>query len=414
MPEIKRRNIPDTGYDIQVKIGNLDYSNDLISLRIVSSLASSYQIVTLEMILDQTDIIFERIFGKEPINLTIRYLGRGSETQITEEIKMELIHLRSDSKMSIRNTQAKEDNKLLERVTFITVPRNAFKTSSTLINAIYLNKTCKEIIDDIISKNTKAKLNIDNDNLNNNKIEQIIIPPMPLNKVIRYLDNNFGIFNGASNSGFCQYDNTFNIYNLSKRITKSQIFNIYQLATDNEENKDIINKCIDGENFYSFDSLINTYSGNTKLASLSKKINHIVKPNDRLYHIITQDLEKVCSDFGANIKNKEIFIDPILNERETYKITKTGNETSDVFANSKIARSIIGLSSVLVNLEKNLPILNLMKIGEPVNLKTGTLEYIDLSGKYILKSSDLSFSREDVRNWMSFAKLILIRTNKTL
>jgi hypothetical protein len=414
MPEIKRRNIPDTGYDIQVKINNLDYSNDLISLRIISSLVSSYQIVILEMILDQTDIIFERIYGKDPINLIIRYLGRGTENQFTEEIRMELIHLSSDSKMTIRNTQSKEDNKFLERVTFVTVPRNAFKTTSTLINEIYINKTCKEIISDFVSKNTKAKLNIDNDNINNEKIEQIVIPPMPLNKVIRYLDNNFGIYNGASNSGFCQYDNVFNVFNLSKRITKSQIFNIYQLSTDGEDNKKIINKCIDGENFYSYDSLVNTYSGNTKLASLSKKINHIVKPSDRLYHIISQDLEKICSDFGANVKNKELFIDPILNERETYKTTQTGNELSDVFANSRIARSIIGLSNVIVNLEKNLPILNLMKIGEPVMLKTGTLEYIDLSGKYILKSSDLSFSRESVRNWMSFAKLILIRTNKTL
>jgi hypothetical protein len=266
----------------------------------------------------------------------------------------------------------------------------------------------------LVSKNTDCQLVYDSDDLNTDPIEQLIIPPTPLYNTIRYIDDNFGLFKGASNIGFCQYDNKLNIMNLTKRITKGQTFTIYQLSADGEDTSQIIQKCSDGKNFYSYSNLVSKYSGNAKFASIAKNIKNIVKPKDKLFHTIEQNLEDVCIKYGLNMKNPDLNKDSILDSRETYKTTSAGNEISDNYANSKVARTIISLATIIVTLEKDLPIINLLKVGEPVNLITKTMDYLDLSGKYLLKSSDLIFSKSSVRDWMSYARLTLCRTNKTI
>ena len=53
-----------------------------------------------------------------------------------------------------------------------------------------------------------------------------------------------------------------------------------------------------------------------------------------------------------------------------------------------------------------------MNVGEPVKVVTKTLEYVDLSGKYILKSSEINLNRG--KDWQSTARVNLMRTNKTI
>lgn len=416
MPEKKVLNKPSSGYNVIIKIADLDYSNDVSNIRIVSSITAPYQIVTITMQLDQSDVILEKVYGKEPIKMTIGYTGRGlSQLPMNEQLDMELIHLASNSQAGVKqsnvgNTQQKE----LTNVTFITVPRKPFKTVTTLVNDIFLEKTPKDIISQLVSQNTDCQLVYDSDDINSEPIEQLIVPPTPLYKVIQYLDDNFGLFQGASNIGFCQYDNKLQIMNLTKRIQKAQAFTIYHLALDDAGSSKVIEKCTDGKNFYSYSDMVSKYSGNQKFAAMSKNIKNIVKPKDKLFHTIEQDLESVCSKFGVIMKNPDMNKDSILDTRETYKTTSAGNETSDVYANSKISRAIISLATVTISLEKNLPVINLLKVGEPTNLITKTIEYVDLSGKYLLKASDIIFNKSSARDWMSNARITLCRTNKTI
>ncbi len=71
MPEEKRVFTPNRTYDVQVKIKNLDYTNDMIRIGIGSSLSTAYQVVTLVMSVDPNDVIIEDVFGGEPIKLGI-------------------------------------------------------------------------------------------------------------------------------------------------------------------------------------------------------------------------------------------------------------------------------------------------------------------------------------------------------
>lgn len=414
MPEKERFLVQTRGYDIQLKIEDLDYTNDIDRIRIVSSINAPYQIIFIDLVLDQNDILAKKLYGQEPLKLRIRYLSRENNYGSLDDISFELMQLNDNSAARIKNTLSTETSKELSRVRLITVPRKPLKTISTFVNDVFSGKTIKQIIQELVSKNTNAKLVYDSEDTNDQPIEQLMIPPSTLYRTIKTLDDRYGIFNGASNLGFCQYDNSLQIFNLTKRMTKNQTFTIYHLSTDTKDIKDIVDKCNDGKNFYTLAPMVSMYNGNAVMSKVAKTITYNLKPIDGLYKTFTKDFKSICNSFGVNPKSGlEIFSDPMLDNREVYKITILGEQGTDTFINATNGRQVIGMANLKLELQKNLQVLNLLNIGEPVKVITKTAEYVEISGKYILKSSDILFTRE-TRDWMSFATINLCRTNKTI
>lgn len=411
----KRPFVTTRSYDIQLTIKKLDYSQDIRSIQIINSIYGAYPVVSISLFLDANDIILEKIFGKEPLYLTIRLIGWGEEKVNKEEVNFELIYISGGENLSQKKSLSSDNASDRFVCNFITIPRKSFQTMTAPVNDVVYGKTPRQIIEEIVSENTDAKLIYDTDGENREIIDQLVLPPTTIYKTIQYIDNTFGLFNGSSNfGGYCQYDNKLLIMNLSKRMTRSQIFTVYHLSTDSKENKDIIEKSIDGKIFYTYNPLKASFKANSKLILRGKTINHIIKPIDKLYHIVEQKMDTVSKSFGAIAKNSNIDFDPILENRVSYNSYSTGNgTTSDVFANSLMAKDTMDYASIELELEKNLPILSLINVGDIVKLIPKTLEYMDLSGKYLLKGSILNF-KKDTPTWESTAKIVLIRTNKTI
>lgn len=412
MPERKRVFTPTKGYDIQLKIKDLDYTNDLRSVRIVSSIIVPYQAIFIELSLDPNDLILDEILQKEPLKLSIKLIGDVYDKIPKEDVTMELQYLKHDSTANPKEQITEGKTKDRSIIKIICVCRKPFKTMTSKVEETktYFEKTPKEILTELFSK-TDAELIYDSEDENTDKIDQVTLPPMNLYKTIGYLDQYFGLFKGASNSGFCQYDNKVYVQNLSARMKKSQSITIYQLASDNPKNPEIIKKCNDGKRFYTYGSLENKYSGSSKVASLGKKVHYIVQPNNALSKTITLDVKDTCMNYGAIAKNGEVKFDLNLDDRERYIISHTGNNDSNVFAIASIAREIMELSKVTLVLEKNLQIMKLLKVGDIVKLVCGSLEYTPIGNKYILKSSDINFTR-NTPEWVSSCVLQLVRTNQ--
>lgn len=412
MPEKKRVFTPVHSYDIRLKIKKLDYSNDLRSVKIISAISAPYQIIFLELSLDPNILLLDEIFGKEPLKLSVKLIGREFEKIPQEDVQFELQYISHESPANPKEQIS--EGKIQDRsiVKIITICRKPFKTMMTKIesNKVYVGKTPRQIITDLV-KNTEAELIYDLDDENNDPISQVTLPPQTLYHTIKYLDDYFGLYRGATNRGFCQFDNKLYIQNLTKKMLKKQDFTIYQLTTDNPGNKEIVENCNDGKNFYTYGALDNQYTGNTRIAALGKKVHFVVHPRDELSKTISLDVKETCLKYGLIARQGEVKLDLNLNDRERYITSHSGNDESNVFAIANIAREIAGLSTVQIVLEKDLPILKLMNVGEVVKLKCGSLEYVPLSDKYILKSSDISFSRTEA-DWVSSCILNLMRTNQ--
>ena len=416
MPESSGQRIvtPNQSYDIQMIIGDLDYSNDLTRIQIVSSINTAYQIVTIDLTLDQQDVLYKRLYGKDPIKLIIRCLGHSGNKgeHELEKITFELMQI---SDVSVVSTSAKNltgTHKELSSVSLVTVPRKPFVTMMSMVNSIFSGKTPYEILTTLVKK-TKASINFDTTNMNKTRIDQVLIPPMTLYRAISYIDYQFGIYRGGpSNYGFCQYDNTVTIFNLNKKINSDIAFTVYHTAIG-AINEDFAKDINDGKKYITYTNLESEYSGNSKICNIPKNITYIMKPKNSLYSKLKLDFNDICVSNGVySGKQPEIYHDDILDDRELIITNHTGDDQSTSFAKSNMSRTTIDFATMVIHLNKNMQIANLLRVGEAVSLETQTAEYIDLSGNYIMKASEIVFDRS-ARNWAVGAKLILNRTNKT-
>jgi len=408
-------------YDITLKIKGESYTNDITNVRISSSLSTGYQIVTITIKITPQTILLNKLYGQDSIDLVINKLD--ASEFITETMKFDLMVVTSEFEVPVSDLIT--TGKQMDRSSFdlITVNRIPFQIMTSLVGVIFgplcpspwtAPITIKNMIESIVNNKVDPKpiLELDTDNINTEPISQCCIPPTTLMKAIHYLDHNYGIFNGAP-AIFCDNDNKLKIMNLSAKIKKNYSIYVEHLTTQHSE-KDITKASEDKKYFYTYDNLFTNYIGNAKFGTLGKKLKHIVLPSNTLSHTIEQDLTEVCKKYGVigQTKGEASYINTTVAKRTRYYIENNGQDKTEVHANSKIAKQIADLSRMSFMIERNLAIEELIKIGEVVKVGTKTQEHLDISGKYILFSSDLIWNKQS--EWQTTARLELIRTNKTV
>jgi len=411
--------VPVETYQIRVAIGELDYTSDLISANFKSSLGTGYQTMNLVFELDPTDVIIYELYGGQEIKVAI--ILQRETAEIGPRIDLDLVLITSDFLLNEKQTESSSQQKDRGILSVRTVVRPAYQIINSLVNAVFIGKDLNSIITSLASS-VGAKLVFDSDGRNDSSIDQVCIPPTTFYKIIKeydrnnpevfdgFLDQRFGLFNGVPGV-FCQFDKTVYIKNLTSKMNKSPAFTIYQMATDTETKRmeEIIKKSTDGETFYTYDTIHTDYAANAKFASLGSNINHIIKPKDTLSAILNQNLETVAETYGLIYQNKKIFKNSAI-DRKKYYNEDTGNELEQTIFNSRFSRQMADLSTISINLERNLPVLGLIQVGECVDFKPLIVDYLNLSGKYILWSVDIRFTRPST--WETVASVNLIRTNK--
>lgn len=398
-----------SSYKITARIKNIDLSQNIMGIRIVSSVAGIYPIIVLSFFVDQNDIILSDLYGKDPIYVDITMLREDGEPRETHSL--ELIYLKNTLALSPK--MAISDNSQIDRSPVIinTVPRQAFRTMTNLVNDVYLGKDIQEIISSLINE-INTTLELDTQGIKTQKIDQVVIPPCTLNKAIEYLDYYFGLYQGPLVK-FCNLSNTLEIFSLHEQMKKAPVLNLFYLATD--EKKDIIEQCIEKgieKNFYAYRDIRTSYSGNSKLSNIASDVHYISHPRDDLYRVVDKNVETTLKNYGVVTKaNCEIEKDD-KSDRDNYQIDYTYYENDDTFGNIPIVKKLSNLATVNLDVERNFPIENVLKVGRSVNFNPRTVEYGNLGGKYILWSSDINFEKSSSLQWESTCGILLARTNR--
>lgn len=423
MPEkaAERVYVPNKMYDVKVVIKDLDYTNDTVEVILTSSLSTAYQVIDITFLLDPNDVIIEDIFGGEPIKLSITLLRE--QDYPGPRIDVELLYLSSSLPLTEKG-QMSELQKDRTHFQITTVVRKPFQTMSGLVNDVFIGSNLNSIISSLAS-DLGATLSYDTNSQNTMVIDQVCIPPTTFYKVIKeadrssedmfdgYLDQRFGLFAGTPGV-FCQYDNKVYIKNLTGKISQDQAFTVYQLAGGMSSKlvEKIYDDALGGKVFYTYDIILSDYAGNARFAQLGSTLNHIVKPKDSLTATVTQDLETVGKSYSLlySQRNKNLFIDSAA-KRTRYFNEDTGYDTDQTLFQSRFGRSLSTMSTLSLNLERNLPLLNLINVGECVKFKPYTIEYQDFEGKYILWSSIIKLTKQGP-DWETSAQINLSRTNK--
>jgi len=409
---------PSRTYEFVLKIGDVDLTPDLIKLTIVTSIKLPYQTFILDLYADSMDIIKDKIYGQKPINLTANLFGTSQFP--LETIKFELMYLESNIKIDTKVQIPERIQKDRDKVSFTAVSRAAYKTMNTYVNAIYNATSINSAITDLV-RSTGAAIEYDSGGQNPDTIDQMLIPPDTLYKNLNYINRTWGIFDGCPTVS-CTHDNKVQIKNITDKMNQAETFVFYQLAID-ADNRETIEKCDDGKHYYTTKKIITSYEGNSVMALVGPKILYMVKPRNSLTETIDVVTENVAQFHSATAKGSqtlsargkvvyydETAIDP--NARVNVKTNHTGYDKSEIFIHGALSKPLSEITTMSVRLERTMKLLNLMNVGEPIQVVSKISTTKGISGKYILETSELSFMK--AKDWESSASLNLIRTNRVL
>jgi len=400
---------PDVTYDFSLRIGEEDYSTDLVRVQLQSSITTPYQHIILDVFMDPRDILKDSLFGQQPIKLIIKMIGK-ERSGFAADVEFDLMYINTTAEYAPVQQNYQSDQKERSVTRFKTVCTNAYATMSTMVNKIYFNKTPYDIISDIINTYTFAELNYDSMGRSTLAIDQLLIPPTTVYNVISYLDRTYGIFNGPV-AIHTTYDNKVKIQNLNKKANMAQIITLYLTATDSDQ-KDVF-ESDDPTVFYSQEAVESTYKGNSVFSVESPSIKYIVKPSNALSKIHTVDLAEIAKSYGVMEKNNpEIYYNKTAissDIRIGYEKDQTGYDDDQTFIHANLAQNILDMATLSADVNGNLPLLNLMAVGEHVKVVSHVDEHMKLSGSYILKGSRIQFMK--ATTWEAGAKIFMSRSN---
>lgn len=406
--------IPSQGYDLEVSIAGRDYTKELESCVISYSLSTYYPIINLTLHVKLSDLITYKLYGQDHLKLTIRVLGADkSGTPAHEDVVYSLLILNSDFDMPMTEILDGDDTKTQPertKINFITVPRDSFKIMSTVVNKIYLADTMKNIVQDLITT-AGGTPKIDTNNIQLDTLDQIVCPPKSLIYTLRSLDNIYSIHNGSTTI-FCDQEKYVYVKNLAYRINSTEAFIINQLSTNVDEEQTIEEDSI--KSYMTYSPISTEYDANAKIAVIAKENNFIIKPKDSLYYIYTANASTWAEKYGLNSGNSELLNDVFLNDRKKYTMNDSAWPYSarNDFTKSSLIKTLASMSKISITLDRYFGLDLLLNIGEAFLLRTKSLRYKELSGKYILFSTDVSFKKKT--DWMASANITGIRTNRLI
>jgi len=400
---------PTRTYEFELTIGEEDMTDKLNKVTILTSIDMPYQTFILDIYTEPNEFILNEIYGQKAITLTSILLA--TDEWPLERVTYDLMYL--DSEMPITVQVDDPSNMQVERflISIAAVGRRPYITMNKTINRVYQGSKIEDVITDMVSNTSAKDFKYDNQGRNTDIIDQILVPPSTFYKNVKYLNQTFGIFNGAM-ALFCLHDNVIHLKNLTDKMKNSHTFTIYQLSLDGD-NTDIFNKCVDGKTFYTVKDVESSYKGNAAFSVLAPTIWHVVKPRNKLSEIIPIHLETFAQTYGLISKNNKIFYDKqalTASTRLAVHSEHTGYDESETFINARYSKKVSAITEMNIVVEQSMQLLNLMNVGDAVFYNSKTTDINNLTDKYILRSSELTFTLH--RDWTSSAKLNLIRTNR--
>jgi hypothetical protein len=414
---------PSRTYDISCKVGKVDLTNDLVQFTIVSSVEVPYRTFVFDFFLDPDDMILEKIYGQDPIALTIKVFGT-SENIPHEITQMNVMALGSKYDLLMKDSAPQVPDKIRSAIRIRAVPLEAYSVMTSYVNGVYLESTLRSIVTDLASQ-AGAELLYDGVGENVTPYDQIIVPPAPFYKALKYLDRTFGFFHGlagiySSSNKVQRKSNSAIVADIKPRIyirnmtagKKFSDITITQLSTDNRDQEKLLN-VFDGKTFYTHMPVETEYTGNTIFSMYGNTMKHVVKPRNELFRTIELDTEDFAKEYGITTKKEHPIFHSVKGQSKRVSFFKdhTGYDENETHIQSIHSKYFAQMSLLKVHLEKFLILEQLMNVGISAKFNSNIQDVRDLTGIYVMKFSLTHFVRAK-RDWECGVTLHLIRTNR--
>jgi len=405
-------------YDIEFKIEDFDLKMNLQSVKILGSIWSIYHTILVIFRLDYLEVLDNELYGQKDCKLTIKETTEDKD--IINEHDIDLIVISSYSTGMPKRTNEADMEKhhpLQDFHLYVCVPKKPYENMTQLVNYLAQDTDAKSPYDAANALVNKylgdSQKDILDKNKNDKKLYQFPIPPQEFCSAMDYLNSRHSIYKGPLFYTNWFMDDTFCMWDLSKKIEENEEFKVHVLARGDKSELDIMKEAgADDETFYTFSKLgVKSNTGNLSAIKSSYENIYMTKPEDGLYQLERKKFDDVFNEHAPRTGSETYIHDSIKKSKRIWtKSFSSGSDDYESLATSSAALGMIDGSEISFDLSGNLRFKNLLKYGSVFDLTTEVGEYADYQGKYILQTTFISFVRK-TSEFMCNAHLTGIRSN---
>lgn len=401
-------------YMIELKIGNKDMSMGLMRVNFFVRIGQIFQVVLIKFRTNFNTYLAMKGFKNKTVKLIVTEMTEDKKPRNTYTLDLRVLRVNSDIS-SIGNIN-KEYTGISDEVGLVCVPLKGFNDLRGDMS--YLSqeeKTPFDAVKEICDKHLKSadEKEIVDKNKNTTKARQLAIAPMKVAAAIDYINNNYGIYAGPIHRCYiCSDTNKFQMWDLSKKIDDKPVYKIYHLS-EGKKDSDIMKETgKDDKAYYTTSNFPFRFAEQKNLAKTGYKTTFITKPTDGLYDDkkVKTNPQKTYEDTPKD--GGSLDIDKNFKSEESVSTARVGLDGSDKFARTTNAEDMLDDGNAFtVSLNRNLILKPLFECGIPVEFLPEQETYAEMRGKYLVKSSKITLTRETTAFFNAIADVTLMRQN---
>lgn len=403
-------------YSVQFSIGQNVLTNNIQSFTIINSIKSIYPIFNIKVIVDSREYFNNKIYGQE--NAKMDFLVSNNVSVGGMELtSVDLFIVHMDVPLSLKMDESgdkKQEEPINDIISIIAIAKNPYLTMATTVNKVFTSSSTNgkedsntpiKMVESIFDKFIKTKVtkNISDKKANKTSIFQTVIPSMSFIKSIRFINDNYGLYDGAM-FVFCDMFNNFNLHCIGAQFKEQPLYEVAFLASGKDD-AEVYNRAKNEKNFtFTYSTITSKNKTNNKLLKYASNFASIVKPIDKFFELKEHKLEDSVDQ--TLLLNDEMKFRSVMFYGNT-----TGGE-SDSKIKSLMSSILENSSTIKFNLGSNSLNLELLsQIGKPVLISPQSIEYLSFSGKYIIGVSVINFSKASSMNYDVSAEIHAFRPN---
>lgn len=393
-------------------------TSSFATFRIINTTNSCWPIFYLSFHIDNQVIIEEDIYGSKEITVKVWYTTENGEKK-GEPMIYDLIYLESNLDLPDKN----EDNGTIDDMDEVRrryvgiqcLAKQASLVMTQFVNKLYEEETDLRPIDIVydILDSRNIEYRIFEDGVNEETIQQLIIPPTTIKNAVDYINEKFGIYEGPM-FRYVNYSGQFLLWDLKQQyeLYKDAGFFVEHKLPVYTRSKTLYKEVNDmvaesPDQFLTYDNFQTLHFANALVMKYGYQDIFITHPHEDIFHMLKSNTDDIVTDYGIWHDNDEMKYYSDLKNRKLYfhdmKGFEVGSGYSGVYDDhiltSQISDCFKETSLIRFTMYRNVKIPLAEKVGEVVYFQPYSLHEFwpgsNYAGAYLIRDSDIVFSKHN-------------------
>lgn len=394
----------------------VDMTRNLARVIITNDINNSFGTIHLFFFADNQLWIENNLYPDAKITLEIWYADeKGNPT--AQPIIFNLLILENNidlpSKMQDNISKKRDGQRRTSCVTCIV--EQAFKIMSAVVNRLWEGDgSNEEVISpyDAVMQLIKdvgiSSKEIEDTGKNNFKLDQLIIPPMSFASALNHINDMYGIYMNQTLK-YVQYNGTFTMWDIVEHFNKNKdgeivLHKLPNFSTDKSPEQATKLASQHSNHFVCYDNVETINVNNDVITKRGYRQSLIYHPASDIAYINTKNIMSEHVPHGIISGNPDMKINSLLADRYVVDYDRPGMmkqwrgfEPADNPMLSKINEQLIGMNGIRFNIQRQIKIHHLIRIGHVLYLKPysqhekyGQASY---EGAYLITQSTVELNR---------------------